>query len=80
MTQSIIRFALIATVSIISVSPVFAQQAPVSEKQEIKTEVKQEIKNVESKEAKTETKEKEKDNTKKKSSEKECCQMKVRKL
>ncbi|NTU50457.1 MAG: hypothetical protein HGA87_06240 [Desulfobulbaceae bacterium] len=80
MTQSIIRFALIATVAICTVSPAFGQQAPAAEKQEVKTEVKQESKSGETKEVKTEAKEKEKTVTKKKTNEKECCQMKVRKL
>lgn len=79
MTQSIVRFALIAVVSISFVSPVFANP-PATEKQEVKTEVKQEVKSEEVKEVQAEVKEKEKSATKKKAGEKECCQMKIRKL
>jgi hypothetical protein len=68
MTKSLIRLALIATVSIGSVSLAFAQQAPATEKKEVKTEVK------------TESKEKKKLVSKKKADEKKCCQVKVEKL
>lgn len=79
MTKSLIRLALITVVSICFVSEVFANP-PATEKQEVKTEVKQEAKSNEVKEVQTEMKEKEKSATKKKANEKECCQMKIRKL